>query len=160
MTERWEPFPGGAPIGFSIDLEPRCETVSIIPTGELDVATVGQLQSQLEELIEGGFVRMVIDLRGVEFIDSTGLPALLSAHERARREDWQLAIVPGRHAVQRLFEMTGTIEQLPFTAATSASSPDALNSPLPHRPYDIELAPWAPGQPRADPILHTHPTAR
>ena len=37
--------------------------MKIIPAGELDIATVGQLQSELGELIEAGFERVVIDLR-------------------------------------------------------------------------------------------------
>ena len=103
-----------APIEFSIDVEPQSDTVKVIPAGELDIATVGDLQSELDDLIEAGFGRIVIDLRGVDFIDSTGLHLLVSAHERAKNEDWQLAIIPGRHAVQQVFEITGTIEDLPF----------------------------------------------
>jgi anti-sigma B factor antagonist len=131
MNERWVPSTRGAPIDFWIDLEPHCDTVKLIPAGELDVAAVGQLQSELDDLIEAGFVQIVIDLRRVEFIDSTGVLALLSAHERAEREHWQLAIVPGRRAVHRLFEITGAIDQVPFAPATTDSGSPA--SQLPHR---------------------------
>ncbi len=122
MSAGREPALGGTPIDFSIDVGPRRDTVKIIPAGELDIATVGQLQSELGELIEAGFERVVIDLRCVEFIDSTALHALFTAHERAQDEDWQLAIVPGRYAVHRIFEIAGAVEQLPFTSGTSFGS--------------------------------------
>lgn len=124
MTERGQPATGA----LSIDVDSQREVVKVIPAGELDIATVGQLQSQLEELIQAGFARIVIDLGRIEFIDSSGLHALLSAHDRAKQEDWQLAIVPGRHAVQRIFEITGVDEQLPFT-----SGPTGPEVALPRR---------------------------
>jgi anti-sigma B factor antagonist len=123
MNQRWEQSPDGAPIDFWIDVEPQRDTVRLIPAGELDIATVGQLQSELDDLIEAGLGQIVIDLRGVEFIDSTGLHLLVEAHERANHEAWQLAIVPGRHDVQQLFEITGTIEQLPFTPNANGADP-------------------------------------
>jgi anti-sigma B factor antagonist len=158
MNKLWEPSAGGAPIEFWIDVEPQRDTVKLIPAGELDISTVGELQRELDDLIEAGFGRIVIDLRGVEFIDSTGLHAVLEAHERANHEGWQLALVPGRHAVQQLFEITGTTEQLPFTPSTNgAGNSDARNSPLPRRSYDIELAAQARSRPLADPTLHADP---
>jgi anti-sigma B factor antagonist len=159
MNKGWEPSAGGAPIDFWIDVEPQSDTVQLIPAGELDIATVGQLQRELDDLIEAGFGQIVIDLRGVEFIDSTGLHALVEAHERAKDEGWQLALVPGRHAVQQLFEITGTIEQLPFThSSNGAGSYDPRNAQLPHRPYGVELAAAARSRPFADPTLHTDPS--
>jgi hypothetical protein len=87
-------------------------------------------------------------------VGSTRLHLLVSAHERASREDWQLAIVHGRHAVQQIFEITGTIEQLPFTPSTNgAGNPDPRNSQLPHRPNDIELTSRVLSRPLADPPL-------
>jgi anti-sigma B factor antagonist len=161
MNQRWEPSSGGAPIDFWIDVEPQRDTVRLIPAGELDIATVGQLQRELDDLIEAGFGQIVIDLRGVEFIDSTGLHALVEAHERAKDEGWQLAIVPGRHVVQQLFEITGMIEQLPFTPSTNgARNSDPRHAQLPHRPYAVELAAPARIPPLADPALHTDSSPR
>ena len=110
------PAPAGPPIGFSILSAPQGKSVQISPAGELDLANIGKLQNELEKLIEGGFARIVIDLRRVEFLDSTALHALLSAHARAHRERWELAIIPGPRAVQRTFDITGTTDRLPFIA--------------------------------------------
>jgi hypothetical protein len=87
--------------------------------------------------------------------------ALLEACERADHEDWQLSIVPGRHAVQQVFEITGTIEQLPFTPSTNgAGDSDPRDSQLPRRPYDVALASRAQSRHHASPALHTNPGAR
>lgn len=100
--------------GFSVRVKRERETAELIAAGEIDLATVEQLERALEALIEAGCPRIVIDLRAVEFLDSTGLRALVCAHARAERDGWQLAIVPGGPAVQRIFEITGVIDRLPF----------------------------------------------
>ncbi len=101
---------------FSIAVERGHDQVRIAPHGELDLANVGQLEGQLAELLAAGFTRVTIDLRGVEFLDSSGLHALLTAHSDAQRDHWELSIIPGPPVVQRLFELTSTIDSLPFIA--------------------------------------------
>jgi anti-anti-sigma factor len=51
---------------------------------------------------------MLLDLRGVEFLDSTGLRILLSVRNTALREGYTLTVVPGPARVQRVFDLTGT----------------------------------------------------
>lgn len=104
------------PPRLTIAIEPRRDAVWIAPRGEIDIATVGQLKRELGELVEAGFTRVVIDLRAVTFMDSTGLHAVLSAHFDAQRDDWELSLIPGPRAVQRLFEITGTSDRLRFHA--------------------------------------------
>jgi anti-sigma B factor antagonist len=118
------------PTRFSIDVQPQRDTVKVSPAGELDLATIEELQNELEKLIEAGFPRIVVDLRRVEFLDSTGLHALLSANARANEEGWQLGIIPGRPGVQRIFEITGAIDQLPFTAVDGAAGRSEPNEPV------------------------------
>ncbi len=109
-----EPFePASA---FSIAVERGPDHVRIAPRGELDLANVGRLERELAELIAANFTRITIDLRAVEFLDSSGLHALLTAHAEAQRDHWELSIIPGPPVVQRLFELTSTIDLLPFTA--------------------------------------------
>ena len=125
MTDAAEaPIPHAAsvPAGFSIEVRTQQKTIELRLAGELDVATVGQLQTELEMVIDARVPRIVIDLRRVEFIDSTGLHALLFAHSRAKHEGCQLAIIPGRPAVQRLFELAGTIDRLPFAVVDGGVS--------------------------------------
>ena len=114
--------PAYPPVPFQIAVEAQRDTVTIAPRGELDLATVGQLQRELGRLIDTGPARVVIDLRGVEFLDSTGLHALLAAHARAQRDNWELTIFPGPRAVQRIFEITCTIDRLPFATTNGRAA--------------------------------------
>jgi len=56
---------------FRIDVEPARDSVRVAPVGELDLATVDKLRAEIERLRESGFARIVLDLRGVRFLDST-----------------------------------------------------------------------------------------
>ncbi len=73
--------------------------------------------------------RIVIDLRDVDFPDSTGLHARLDAHAQAQQENWELTIIPGPRAVRRIFEITSTIDRLPFATANGrAATPNRLRA--------------------------------
>jgi anti-sigma B factor antagonist len=81
--------------------------------GELDLATAPQLCSALDAARIHRVKRVVVDLTGVDFCDSTGLRALIGASTEIRVGGGQLAIacLPGG-AVARLFEMVGARESL------------------------------------------------
>ena len=57
---------------------------------------------------------MILDLRGATFIDSSGLHAIVSEHAAAVEDGRDFSIIPGRPAVQRIFEVTGMEARLPF----------------------------------------------
>jgi anti-sigma B factor antagonist len=99
---------------FRVDVQPNRDVVRVVPIGELDVATVGQLAAQIQELRDVGFKHLVLDLRRLEFIDSSGLHLILQLDSDARKDACEFAIIIGPPAVQRLFELTGTAEHLPF----------------------------------------------
>ncbi len=82
--------------------------------GELDLASVGQLDESLAALDEQAPARITIDLGGLAFIDSSGLRALLLADRRAREHGYELVLIPGQEPVQRVFEMTGALDVLSF----------------------------------------------
>jgi anti-sigma B factor antagonist len=90
-----------------IEVERRGRAAVVRLTGELDIATRPSLESTLHA-IDG---EIVVDLRGLTFLDSDGLQMLL----RHRRRP--LAVVPGEPRVQRLFEMTDTDRLLRFVEA-------------------------------------------
>ena len=58
----------------------------------------------------------MLDLRRLTFIDSTGMRLVLTWHARARRDGISFAVIPGPGVVQRLFEVAGVLDQLPFEA--------------------------------------------
>ena len=95
---------------FAIRLEESGEKVSIELEGELDIATTPSADAELrrvEKGVENGGARVIVlDLRGLTFMDSTGLRLLVSADARARNGEYRLAIVRGPAAVQRVLELT------------------------------------------------------
>ncbi len=75
--------------------------------GELDLLTSPALADALEALASGDR-RVVLDLRGLEFMDSTGLAVILRFHQRTKDEDFDLVVVRGPEAVDRVFRVTQT----------------------------------------------------
>lgn len=87
---------------------------SIALAGELDLSGARQLEARLDEAEREGTARLVIDLRALSFIDSTGLRLLLQADARARERGCDLVLRPGEPGVQRVFEVTGALDVLRF----------------------------------------------
>lgn len=102
------------PERFDCDVEPEREGVRVVPSGQLDMATVPILEARLLELQESGFRRLIVDLRRLDFIDSTGLRLLLACDAEARKDGFSFALIAGPPKVQRLFELTKTLHVLPF----------------------------------------------
>ena len=105
----------------------RRDDVTIVqPRGELDLATVETLRSALDAAIaetlraaldgmETG-ARLVLDLRGLSFIDSTGLHLLVALDQRAQRDGFQLTLVAPAAPVDRAIQICGLDQTLPFAA--------------------------------------------
>lgn len=102
------------PTHFACEVEPGHDGVRIVPLGALDIATVPILDAQLRELRDSGFRRLVVDLRRLAFIDSTGLRLLLAYDADARQDGFAFTLIPGSPKVQRVFELTKTLDVLPF----------------------------------------------
>ncbi len=82
------------------------DVIRLTLVGELDLATLHLLEQELERIAPDE-KRLVLDLRRLEFIDSSGLHALLRADRRFSDAGGQLTIVRGPRAVERLFQLTG-----------------------------------------------------
>lgn len=107
------------PQPFRIELEPHRVTIVLAVHGEIDLATAGTVSARLREMMEAGFRRVVLDLRQVSFIDSTGLRAVFDAHMASADAEIEFMLIPGPEAVQRLFELTGTADMLRFVDANA-----------------------------------------
>jgi anti-sigma B factor antagonist len=99
-----------------IDL--RCEIVRegarawVQPFGELDLDSVHRVETALEEVRGKGCAELVLDLRGLTFMDSTGLRLVIRWDTAAREDGFRFAIVPGDQVVQRVFRLTGMDDHL------------------------------------------------
>jgi len=84
--------------------------------GELDVASAPKLRQELVRAVAeaDGPPRIVVDLGGVDFLDSTGLGVLLGGLKRARAKDGVLALARAESQVRKVFEITRVIEILPI----------------------------------------------
>jgi anti-anti-sigma factor len=79
--------------------------------GELDLASAPALEQELDEVEDRGCV--VVDMRKLEFIDSTGLRVLIKAHQRATETDRKFAILsPDDGQVRQLLDLTGARDRL------------------------------------------------
>ena len=100
-----EASPPGSPL--SIERHKIADgSTQLALVGELDLATLHVLEQELDR-IAATEKALVLDLRRLEFIDSSGLHALLRAHRRLGDAGGQLTIVRGPRAVERLFRLTG-----------------------------------------------------
>ncbi len=82
--------------------------------GELDLATAADLQRELIRVEGSDALSIVLDLSGLQFIDSTGVRLLISAHARSRADSNRLTLLRGPKPVQRVLELTGVLDILPF----------------------------------------------
>ncbi len=107
-----EHLPPPGPLTISCVLDNG--TASIALEGELDLANAPQLEERFAAIEAGGSTRVVVDLGGLAFIDSTGLRVLLQADARARQQGHELTLRPGDAVVQRAFEVSGALDILRF----------------------------------------------
>ncbi len=83
----------------------------VAPEGELDMATVDSLRDWLEgDLGDARF--LVLDLRGLSFLDTSGLQLVFEQQRRAEQEGFSFVLVRGQRHVQRLFDIAGMNDRL------------------------------------------------
>jgi anti-sigma B factor antagonist len=80
--------------------------------GELDEATVPELRDRLSGLIDAGTAWLLLDLRELEYIDSSGVGLLIGTSRRAGEAGGDLALICARPNVLRVFDISGTRELL------------------------------------------------
>lgn len=97
------------------------DVVVVTVIGELDVATAPRLRQAIAAVTADGHRRVVVDLAGVDFLDSTGLGVLLGAVKRTRSSGGGLALARAVPQVARVFEITRLVEILPLHDSVEAA---------------------------------------
>jgi len=89
----------------SITVGSDCAVLQL--TGEVDMYSAPQLREQVVELVDGGVRHIIADLRGVDFLDSTGLGALVGSLKRLRTHDGSFKVVASGGRTLRILQITG-----------------------------------------------------
>jgi anti-sigma B factor antagonist len=92
-------------------------TARIAPSGELDIATAPELEQAIAEATAQPGARLVLDLRLLTFMDSTGLRTLAQTNARAVEDGFYLEIVRGSRQIERVLEISGMATLLPLVDA-------------------------------------------
>jgi anti-anti-sigma factor len=111
-----------------LDVDTRTEDgiAVVAPRGELDVAGTPELDDAVAAVVEEPGVRgVVIDLSGLEFLDSSGLRAIVLAHRHVEDCGLRFALVRGGEPVHRVFDITRMTDRLPWVASPGELIPDS-----------------------------------
>ena len=100
---------------LTIDSVERGGSLVLVVEGELDIATSPLLDEALVQARATDAERIVVDLFRVSFIDSTGLHVLIK-HAREEAGQARIRLTKGSPQTQRLFELSGAFEYLPFVS--------------------------------------------
>jgi anti-sigma B factor antagonist len=106
--------------GPTVDLSLATRTVSdrtvVVVSGEIDVYTAPKLREQIVSLVDEGQYHLIIDMSGVEFLDSTGLGVLVGGLKRVRAHDGSLGLVCDEERILKIFRITGLTKVFPIHA--------------------------------------------
>lgn len=99
---------------FELGVDTGDERMTFTPRGELDLATSPELETQVLAALRGGDRAVVLDLRELTFMDSTGVRTIVAAHQVAEETGHDLRVVrpPRESAVSRVIEISGIDEVL------------------------------------------------
>ena len=111
---------------ITIDIKSEHNGEALIFTlhGTLDVATSPSVRAALLEAADDGKHEIIVDLSAVEFLDSTGLGALIGAHRRALEKGGRVRLVCTDGPIQRLLNITGLMKSFAVYATLEAALKD------------------------------------
>ena len=156
------------PSAFGVAVERTPSGATIRVRGDIDIATVPQLQEAREQVVAENPQAIVVDLGEVQFVDSSGLKFLLQTYALSLRTGWKLTLLRPPANVMQTFVLTGADEQLPFadpgTASEDVSGPaDAGAAARSERAVRVDIDPSVEAPRAARAVLHDvvgdHPLA-
>ena len=112
-------------VEFGVAVASRGQWEVLTVTGEIDMATAPRFRQRLLAVISGGAQNVVIDLSGVDFIDSTGLGVLMGAAKRVRTAGGDIRLVMTGSRLADLIEITRLDRVLDVFDSVSAATVDA-----------------------------------
>ena len=92
---------------LSLSTRTEGDRTVVVVGGEIDVYTAPKLREQLIDLVSSGQYHLVVDMEGVEFLDSTGLGVLVGGLKKVRAHDGSLDLVCTQERLLKIFRITG-----------------------------------------------------
>jgi anti-anti-sigma factor len=118
------PERGTAVHDLVLDVRREDDGHRLVLSGELDLASADTLADAVSKLCADGSKQIVLDIGKLEFIDSTGLRAILSSRVVCAENNCTLSVAPNADEVspqvRRLLQVTGLLERLPFENASDS----------------------------------------
>jgi anti-sigma B factor antagonist len=113
-------------LGLSTKVESRSVIVAI--EGELDIATTNDLQEHVRSAIDAHGPWLILDMSGLDFMDSSGLNVIINAYRTVRERDGALALAALNERVTKVVRLVGLHRQVPVhqTVATAVAAMEAL----------------------------------
>jgi anti-anti-sigma factor len=109
---------------FDLKVVQTNRTTHIAPSGELDIASAPEFESAIADATAEPGAELVLDLRELTFMDSTGLRALAQTNARADEAGFALSIVRGPRQIERVLEISGLADLLPLVDAPPQAPPE------------------------------------
>ncbi len=91
----------------------------VVVSGEIDVYTAPKLREQLIDLVTAGSYHLVVDMEGVDFLDSTGLGVLVGGLKRVRAHEGSLRLVCTQERILKIFRITGLTKVFPIHSSVA-----------------------------------------
>lgn len=102
---------------FDLQVVRHGRTIRIAPSGELDIATAPEFEQAISQATAEPDSELVLDLRQLTFMDSTGLRTLAQTNAQADADGFELSIVRGPRQIERVLEISGLGALLPLVDA-------------------------------------------
>ncbi len=106
-------------LGVSTRVENRSVIVSV--EGDLDIATAGDLRSAVQSAIDAHGPWLILDFSALDFMDSSGLNAVISAYRLVRERGGSLALAAPNERVTKVIRLVGLHRQLPVHRTVAAA---------------------------------------
>jgi anti-sigma B factor antagonist len=115
-------------LAFELQQVVRGPRHTLVLTGELDAASAPTLATTVAHIRMDRSTQVILDLRKLSFIDSTGIRVVLVTRELCAECGCEFSLVPGPPRVRRVFEVCGLLDRLPFRNHESTVGPDATEA--------------------------------
>jgi anti-sigma B factor antagonist len=99
---------------FEVESTGERQNVRLGLSGELDIATVPRLEAAVNETLTKDVRTLTIDMRGLSFVDSSGIRLFIVLNQRAGSEGWSLRLIRPDEQTLTVFRVSGVEENLPF----------------------------------------------